>query len=88
MATLDISAPSPRVNFQLMSQYIGKRVTLVGKVDGVEGNTLRLKTSDDGMVTVSLQGAAPQVRRGGGRRGGSWCQQQRRSALAGPRAVC
>ena len=63
MATLDISAPSPRVNFQLMSQYIGKRVTLVGRVDGVEGNTLRLKTSDDGVVTVSLQGAVPQVRR-------------------------
>ena len=62
MATLDITAPSPRVNFQLMSQYIGKRVTLVGRVDGVEGNTLRLKTSDDGVVTVSLQGAVPQVR--------------------------
>lgn len=69
-----------------MSQYIGKRVTLVGKVDGVEGNTLRLKTSDDGMVTVSLQGAAPQVRRAGGGSGGSW--QRHRSALAGPRAVC
>lgn len=63
MSSLDVTAPAPRVNFALMGQHIGKRVTIVGRVEGVEGSTLRLKTSDDGLVNVNLQGAAvPQVR--------------------------
>ena len=70
-ASIDVTAPAPRVNFELMSTYIGKRVTLVGKVEGVDGNTMRLKASDDGMVTVRLQGVAPQVR-GRRRVGGGW----------------
>ncbi|EFN58755.1 hypothetical protein CHLNCDRAFT_140465 [Chlorella variabilis] len=58
MSSLDVTAPAPRVNFALMGQHIGKRVTIVGRVEGVEGSTLRLKTSDDGLVNVNLQGAA------------------------------
>ncbi|KDD74044.1 hypothetical protein H632_c1625p0 [Helicosporidium sp. ATCC 50920] len=42
-----------------MSQYIGKRVRMVGKVEGVQGNSLQLRAADDGMVTVFLRGAAP-----------------------------
>lgn len=59
MKGIDTSAPSPHVNFQLMSQYIGKRVRMVGKVEGVQGNSLQLRAADDGMVTVFLRGAAP-----------------------------
>ena len=71
--TLDTTAPSPRVNFGLLPQFVGKRVTLVGRVEGIEGNTLRLKTSDDGLVTVNLQGIAPQVRLAAG---GGWARAQ------------
>ncbi len=62
MSSLDVSAPAPRVNFALLPQHIGKRVTLVGRVEGVDGSVLRLKTSDDGLVNVNLQNALPQVR--------------------------
>lgn len=59
---LDITAPCPRVNAQLMGEFVGKKVRLVGRVDGVDGGTLRLRTCDDVLVTVNLQGVAPQVR--------------------------
>ncbi|KAL4426964.1 hypothetical protein ABPG77_009525 [Micractinium sp. CCAP 211/92] len=59
-AGLDITAPCPRVNAQLMGEFVGKKVRLVGRVDGVEGSSMRLRTSDDGTVTVNLQGVAPQ----------------------------
>lgn len=70
MSCVDITAPAPRVNYQLLSQYIGKRVAIVGKIEGFEGNALRLRTSDDAMLTVHLQGAVPQVRRWKGGAGG------------------
>jgi len=56
---VDITAPAPRVNFELMQNYIGKRVKLVGKVEGVQGNVLRVKAADEGVVEVLLKGAAP-----------------------------
>lgn len=56
---LDISSPAPRVNFELMGNYIGKRVKLVGKVEGVQGGILRVKAADEGMVEVLLKGAVP-----------------------------
>lgn len=56
----DTTAPSPRVNFELMNQYIGKRVKLVGKVEDVQGGKMRVKAADDGVVEVILQSAAPQ----------------------------
>ncbi|WPT14296.1 Replication protein A 14 kDa subunit B [Picochlorum sp. SENEW3] len=57
--SIDLSAPVPRVNFQLMSKYEGKRVRLVGKVEEISGTTMKVKTSDDAMVDVLLTGAAP-----------------------------
>jgi len=67
MATLDCSNPAPRVNAQQLSQFVGKRVTLVGRIEGVEGNTLQLLTPDNGVIAVQLQNMAPQVRRRRGR---------------------
>jgi RNase P/RNase MRP subunit p29 len=61
-SSLDITCPSPRVNFQSLGQFVGKRVTIVGSVVGVDGNTLQLKTSDDQVVNIQMQGAVPQVR--------------------------
>lgn len=78
----DITAPSPRVNAALLPSFIGKKVTLVGRVEGVEGNEMRLRTSDDAVVTVALQGIAPQVRLPGQQRR----QVRRRSACCGGQA--
>jgi replication factor A3 len=62
MATtgMDVSAPSPRVNFQSMGAYIGKRVRLVGKVESVQGNVMRVKAADEGVVEVLTKSAVPQ----------------------------
>jgi len=59
---VDVTNPAPRVNFELMNQYIGKRVTLVGKVDNgaVDNGVLKVKTSDEGMVDVIVTSAVPQ----------------------------
>lgn len=59
MQGIIVSAPAPRVNFELMGQHLGKRVRLVGKVEGIQGNSLTLRAADDGLVTVALKGAAP-----------------------------
>ncbi|KAI3436844.1 hypothetical protein D9Q98_006254 [Chlorella vulgaris] len=61
-SSLDITCPSPRVNFQSLGQFVGKRVTIVGSVVGVDGNTLQLKTSDDQVVNIQMQGAVPQCK--------------------------
>ena len=66
MATLDCSNPAPRVNFQQLGQFVGKRVTLVGRIEGVDGNTLQLRTPHNGVIAVQLQNVAPQVRRRAG----------------------
>ncbi|PRW56128.1 replication A 14 kDa subunit B [Chlorella sorokiniana] len=61
MATIDCSNPAPRVTFQQLGQFVGKRVTLVGRIEGVDGNTLQLRTPDNGVVAVQLQSIAPQT---------------------------
>lgn len=71
MSGLDVTSPAPRVNFESLGQFIGKRVTIVGRVEGVEGSTLRLKTSDDSVVNVTMRNAVPQVRWRRRRWGGS-----------------
>lgn len=45
----------------MLGQMIGKRVTVVGRFESLSGNTLRIKSADDGMVEVFLSGAAPQA---------------------------
>lgn len=59
---VDITAPAIRVNFELMAQYIGKRVRLVGRVEngGVQNGILRVKAADEGLVQVLVHGAVPQ----------------------------
>lgn len=59
MGGIDLGAPCPRVNFEMFSQCEGKRVRVVGKVENVSGSTMKIKTSDDVMVDVLLQGTAP-----------------------------
>ena len=60
VAGIDVTAPAPRVNFELMNNYIGKRVKLVGKVESVQGTTMKVKAADEGVVDVMLKSAAPQ----------------------------
>ena len=57
---MDVTAPTPRVNFQQMSSYIGKRVRLVGKVESVQGNVMHVKAADEGVVQVHMKSAVPQ----------------------------
>ena len=59
MPGIDVTAPCPRVNFELMSQYTGKRVRFVGKVEQISENTMKVRSSDDSIVEVILSGAAP-----------------------------
>lgn len=59
MGGIDLGAPCPRVNFEMFSQCEGKRVRVVGKVEDVSGSTMKIKTSDDVLVEVLLQGIAP-----------------------------
>lgn len=59
MPGIDVTAPCPRVNFELMSHYTGKRVRFVGKVEQISENTMKVRSSDDSMVEVILSGAAP-----------------------------
>lgn len=54
MSAFDTTRPAPRVNFELMSQYHGKRIRLVGKVEGVQGSILTVKAADEGTVEVEL----------------------------------
>lgn len=42
----------PRVNFETLQQYVGRRVLLVGEVKGMEGSTASLRTSDDAEVRI------------------------------------
>lgn len=59
--SINVSAPAPRVNSSMLSGFIGRKVILIGKYEGMEGNTLKLKAADDGMVSVALSCPAPQA---------------------------
>ena len=53
------SAPSPRVNGELMARFIGKKVLLVGKTESTDGATMTVRTPDDKTVVVQLAPGAP-----------------------------
>mmetsp|Transcript_1892 Transcript_1892/g.6587 ORF Transcript_1892/g.6587 Transcript_1892/m.6587 type:complete len:109 (+) Transcript_1892:45-371(+) len=55
---MDTSAPSPRVNGELLSRYVGQKVLLVGKQEGMEGLQMRVRCADDRVVTVNLSQTA------------------------------
>jgi replication factor A3 len=52
---MDLAAPAPRVNGELLARFVGRRVLLVGKAESMEGNALRVRTSDDRVVSVELK---------------------------------
>ena len=56
---MDTSAPSPRVNGELMGRFIGKKVLLVGKNEGTDGSTMTVRTPDEKTVTVQLAAGSP-----------------------------
>jgi len=56
---MDTSAPSPRVNGELMGRFIGKKVLLVGKDEGTDGSTMTVRTPDEKTVTVQLAAGSP-----------------------------
>ncbi len=49
----------PRVNFEVMQRYAGRRVLLVGQVKSLAGDTVVLKTSDDADVSVQTNPIQP-----------------------------
>mmetsp|Transcript_38446 Transcript_38446/g.46379 ORF Transcript_38446/g.46379 Transcript_38446/m.46379 type:complete len:108 (+) Transcript_38446:89-412(+) len=51
---MDVSSPLPRVNGELLGRFIGQKVLLVCKQEGVEGNTMRVKAPDGAPVSVEL----------------------------------
>jgi replication factor A3 len=58
---MDTSAPAPRVNGELMTRYVGKKVLLVGKNEGSDGSSVTLKTADDKTVRVQLAPGSPAI---------------------------
>jgi len=56
---MDTSAPSPRVNGELMSRFIGKKVLLVGRTESIDGASATVRTPDDKTVTVHLAPGSP-----------------------------
>lgn len=59
---MDTSAPSPRVNGELMGRFVGKKVLLVGKNEGSDGSTMTVRTPDEKTVTVQLAPGSPAPR--------------------------
>ncbi len=53
----DLSAPAPRVNGELLSRYVGRKVLLVGKVVRLDGGVVQLLACDGRTVRVALKGA-------------------------------
>lgn len=49
---MDVSEPTPRVNFELMQRHMHKKVLLVGQIEGIENNVARLRAADGGTVQV------------------------------------
>ncbi|GLC40666.1 hypothetical protein PLESTB_000035000 [Pleodorina starrii] len=50
--------PIPRVNFETMQRYHGKKVTLCCQISQIENGQVRVMTADKGEVTV-VGGATP-----------------------------
>lgn len=52
---MDVSASAPHVNRELLGHFVQRRVRLVGLVESLDGNSLRVKAADDGVVNVTLK---------------------------------
>jgi len=55
---MDDSAPAPRVNGELLGQFLGKKVLVVGEVTPIDGGRATIKTVDDKMITITLADGA------------------------------
>ncbi|KAJ9513889.1 hypothetical protein QJQ45_020974 [Haematococcus lacustris] len=53
-----MAGETPRVNFEAMQRYHGRRVLLVGELKSSGNGCVTLRTSDDGEVTVLLNTAS------------------------------
>ncbi|KAK9805366.1 hypothetical protein WJX73_007296 [Symbiochloris irregularis] len=51
---MEVSNAKPRVNFSQLRKFMGKKVLLVGEIQVMQNNTVRMKAADGGMVTVEL----------------------------------
>ena len=49
---MDCSEPTPRVNYELMQRYVGRKVRLVCKVEEFAGDTLKASSSDGQTVFI------------------------------------
>lgn len=52
---MDVSEPTPRVNFELMQRHMHKKVLLVGQIEGIENNVARVRAADGGTVQVTTK---------------------------------
>lgn len=52
---MDVSEPTPRVNFELMQRHMHKKVLLVGQIESRDNNVARLRAADGGIVQVMVQ---------------------------------
>lgn len=52
---MDVSQPTPRVNFDLMQRHMHKKVLLVGQIESRDNNVARLRAADGGIVQVMVQ---------------------------------
>ena len=49
---MDCSEPTPRVNFDIMQRYVGRKVRLVCKVEEWSGDSLKASTCDGQTVFI------------------------------------
>ena len=49
---MDVSEPTPRVNFELMQRHMHKKVLLVGQIEGIQNDVARVRAADGGTVQV------------------------------------
>ena len=49
---------APRVNFELLQRYIERKVRLIGQVENLQNNMLKIKAADGGHVNVLVKPGA------------------------------
>lgn len=58
---MDSSNPIPRVNGEILHQFVSRKVRLVGKVDRMANGEVYMKTSDGHDVVVQTSGPSPRA---------------------------
>eukprot|EP00894_Picocystis_sp_ML_P002822 jgi/Pico_ML_1/53339/g3903.t1 len=56
---MDCTDPAPRVNFEYLPRFVGKKVRLVGQCEGFDGGVAKVKAADGGIVLVKTKAGAP-----------------------------